>query len=382
MALNHSRRIRFHRRFSVKRRAAILAMVVTASLAAAICAAVAGDSDRIYFRIGTGPVSGTYFTVGSAIARVISQPQGALRCRLGTRCGVTGLAAVATASEGSAANLRMLERGQAEAALAQADIASMAYQGTANFARDGAYEDLRAIANLYPEALHLVVSRTAKIRKVEDLKGKRVSIDRPRSGTNADARLVLSAFGLRISDITLEQVEPERAATLMLTGQLDAFFIHGGAPMPLVSDLAEGGRVTLLSMAGPRMTRLYDQNPLFRPLAIPAGTYAGVGEIETLGVDALLVTRAGVSADLVEQICRALFSTGNRRALDDAHPAAGLITITSAATDLPIPLHEGAIRFYQSARMLSASGGPFPPITGHVPIPRMRPALRASQAAR
>src|SRR5664279_6263739 len=156
----------------------------------------AAQQDITFFRIGTGGTAGTYFPIGGLIANAISNPPGSRACADGGSCGVPGLVATAVASNGSVANINGIQSGQLESGFTQSDVAYWAYTCTGVYEGKPKVADLRLIANLYPETIHLVARKGANIKTVADLKGKRVSLDEPGSGTLVDARIILAAFGL------------------------------------------------------------------------------------------------------------------------------------------------------------------------------------------
>jgi hypothetical protein len=337
--------------------------------------------DISYLRIATGSVSGTSYPVGGALARLISQPKGSQPCEKGGRCGVPGLSAVAMASDGAVANVQLVASGLAESALVQADVVANAYAGRRAFQRTGPLAELRAIANLYPEALHLVVARKSGITSVRELRGKRVSIDRPRSGANLDARLVLDHFGVPTSALKLYEADEARAAEMLMVGELDAFFVMGSWPVDVVSDLAQRRAISIVPLQEARLATLFERQPYLHAVAIPAGTYAGIGEIETLGADVIWITRSGPSPDLVYAICQALWSGSNRPVIASAHPIAALIDIKSAVRGLPLPLEDGAARYYRQAGVLPPSGLAMDATDEPVPLPRARPQRRDTEQA-
>ncbi len=169
-------------------------LALCAALAAAVLPRPAAAQDIRYFRIGTGSISGVYFPVGGLIANIISNPPGSRACDEGGSCGVPGLIAVVQATLGSVANVHAVQSGMLESAMVQADIASFAYHGTGPFAREKPFKELRAIANLYPEAVHVVVRRDSPIKSMSDLAGRRVSLDLTGSGTRAVALTVLEVL--------------------------------------------------------------------------------------------------------------------------------------------------------------------------------------------
>lgn len=306
-----------------------------------------------FFNIATGPTSGTYFPVGQTIAAVVSEPPGSEACAEQARCGVPGLLAVVKSSPGSTANVRSLVAGRYDAALVQADVANWAFHGSGAFQGEPV-SDLRAIAALYPEAVHLVARRGAEIGSVGDLAGKRVSIDRAGSGTQADAVLVLKAHGLDRTDIVAEELEVSDAADRLIAGTLDAFFLVSGAPAAVVSDLARDGHVDLVAIDGPAAEALVESSGFFVAHTIPAQTYRDLGETRTMSVRALLVTTEAVDADLIHDVTAALWRPGNRTTLDRGHAKGALIRLDTALDGIPIPLHPGAEAYYREVGRLPA----------------------------
>jgi len=305
-----------------------------------------------FFQIATGSPSGTYYPVGETIATMISQPPGGEPCGADERCGVPGLLAVVKSSQGSIANVQNVADGRYDAGLAQADVVHWAYSGTGIFAGEKPMAKLRAIASLYDEAVQLVVARAAGIETVADLKGKRVSVDRPGSGTQADALLILRAYGLGRKTVHLVEISASDAPERMEQGQLDAFFFIAGAPAAVVSDLVDRDVATLVPIAGKPIKTLMGENPFFVEHVIPAGTYAGVGEVQTLAVKALLVTSSALPFSLVRDITAALWRPGNRPLLEAGHAKGREIQLKTALDGVPIPLHPGAESFYRAAGRL------------------------------
>lgn len=306
-----------------------------------------GDApERIAFQIATGSSSGTYFPIGQMLASLISHPAGVARCEEEGRCGPMGLIAAARASEGSIANVRAVNEGRVTSGLAQADIAAAAAEGKGVFKDAGKAENLRAIAALFPETVHIVVFADSPIHAIKDLRGKRVSIDAPGSGTNATARLILSAFKLSEKRVTFSFENAERSLEMMQNGELDAFFFVGGAPLGVVEELAAQGKIRLLPVDGKEIDALVAKAPYLTKADIPEGTYQNMPAVPTLEVRAIWLVNAQVPDELVYEIVRALFNPGNRGLLDSGHPKGKLIRLETARDGLPVPLHPGAQRYY------------------------------------
>lgn len=349
----------------------LLAAILGLSL---LSSAAAHAIDELhFFRIGTAATTGTYFQVGGVLASAISKPPGSRGCDRGGSCGVPNLVAIAQASQGSVQNVLTVGSGQLESALVQSDIAYWAYRGipatpkrcgprknsvirptgAALLKTEAPLKDLRAIASLFPEAVHVVVRADSPIKSLADLKGKHVALGEPESGTLADARLILEAVGLSECDLTGEYFRLSEAATALIDGRIDAFFVVAGYPVPAITDVSTAVPIRLLPI--PR--ELAQRFPAFTVDVIPAGTYPGLdNDTATVSTMALWVTRADLDDDLIYAITRSLWSPATQRLLAATHPAASRIRLAVALDRLAIPLHPGAARFYREAGLRIPDG--------------------------
>jgi TRAP transporter TAXI family solute receptor len=326
------------------------------AVAAVACTLVAGVSaaqDIKFFRIATGGTAGTYFPIGGLIANAISNPPGSRACDEGGSCGAPGLVATAVASNGSVANVNGIAGGSIESGFSQSDVAFWAHSGTGIFAEKGAVEKVRAIANLYPESIHLVARADSGIKSVSDLKGKKVSLDEPGSGTLVDARLILEAYGLTEDDVEAEFLKPNQAADLMRDGNMDAFFFVGGFPAGAITELATGLDITLVPISGAEAEGLLGEYQFFAKHVVPGGTYQGIdADTETVSVGAQWITSSDQKDDLIYEITKALWNKNTRALLDSGHAKGKSITLETALDGVGIPLHPGAERYYKEAGVL------------------------------
>ena len=317
---------------------------VAGALLIAVGSAGAALAQQAFFRIGTGGTGGTYYPIGGLIANAISGQDGGK--------GVAGLVSTAVASNGSVANINAIQGGSSESGFTQSDVAYWAYTGTGLYEGKPKVQDLRVIATLYPETVHIVARKDANIKSVADLKGKRVSIDEPGSGTIVDSRLVLAAFGITEKDIKPEYLKPGPAGDRLKDNALDAFFFVGGYPTGAISELATSSGISLVPIAGPQDEKLLAEYKFFAKDTVPAGVYKDVAETQTISVNAQWVTTAKQPEDLVYRITKALWSDETRKQLDAGHAKGKLITAKTATTGLGIPLHPGAEKFYKEAGLL------------------------------
>lgn len=316
------------------------------ALAAVLMVSLALAQEISFLRIGTGDTGGSYFPIGGVIANAISNPPGSLACDLGGSCGVPGLIATAVATKGSVSNAAAVSSGKLDLALIQADVAYNAYAGKGVFAGK-AMPNLAAVANMFPETLHVVVRRDAALKTVTDFKGRRVSLGAEGSGSLTTARLVLAASGLDEGALHAVYEEVGPSADALEAGELDAFFVVGGAPISGVQHLAERVPIKLLSVMGPVASAIRKAHPVFGADVIPAETYPGVGAVVTVKVGAQLIVAADADADLVYGITRALWHPTTRTLLEKGPPNGRQMQLHRALDGIAIPLHPGAARYYR-----------------------------------
>ncbi len=324
-----------------------------AALAVGMMVQGAAAQEMQFFRIGTGGTAGTYYPIGGLIANAISNPPGSRACDEGGSCGVPGLVATAVASNGSVGNVNSINGGTLEAGFSQSDVAYWAQTGTGLWEGQPAVEKLRLIATLYPESVHLVARKDAGIASVADLKGKKVSLDEPGSGTLVDAKIILEAFGLSEADITPEYLKPDQAADRMRDGAMDAFFFVGGYPAGAIAELASQHDVVIVPISGPEVDKLRETYSFFATDTVPAGTYDGQeADVATVSVGAQLVTSADASEELIYGITQALFNETTQKLFAAGHAKGKLITLDNAVLGAGIPFHPGAEKFYKEAGKL------------------------------
>jgi TRAP transporter TAXI family solute receptor len=350
--------------------------ILVLSLVAGACAALGGllasnsiaqslDSpQRIAFQISTGSTTGSYFPLGQALAQLLSHPPGVGRCQAADVCGPAGLIVSTRASEGSVANVTAVNSGNVSSGIAQADVVALAVAGQGPFKRSGPARQLRVIANLYGEDIHLVAAKSANIKSVADLRGKRVSLSSEGSATNNMARAILAAYRVPERSVVANTDTAERATDLLQSGRLDAMFYVGGTPANLVEQLLDEGVAGLIPISGEGRTRLLRAQPQLYTHTISEGTYTSTGSVETVAVDALWITDASQPESLVNGVVKSVFNPANRAALDAERVGIHFMELSSAAKGLTAPLHPGAARFFIEAGVLdpaqSSSAAPAP----------------------
>lgn len=313
-----------------------------ALLAAASASAVGLDGTSAlaqakFFRIGTGGTGGTYYPVGGLIGNAISSDK-------------INVSAVAT--NGSVANVNAIVGGSLESGFSQADVNSWAYTATGIYEGKPKIEELRVIANLYPESVHVVVKKGLNIKSLAELKGKRVSLDEPGSGTLVNAKAILAAYGISERDIKPEYLKPQQSAEKLKDGAVDAFFSTTGYPQGSITELAATTGIDLVPIDGAGRDKILAQYKFFATDKIPDGAYKDVKGVETISVGAQWITSAKQDADLVYEVTKALWSDKTRATLDAGHAKGKVIRKETALVGVGIPLHPGAERFYKEAGLI------------------------------
>ena len=259
-----------------------------------------------FFTIGTGGTAYTYYPVGGMIANAISKPPGSRECGKGGSCGVPNLIASAVSSRGSVDNVNAIISGLRNSGFAQSDVAYWAYTGTGTMEGKEPAKDLRTIAALFQEHIHLVALKKSNINSVKDLKGKRVSLDEPGSGTYVDAKLILESNGLSTSDVKAEALKGKAATDALRNGKVDAIFVVAGYPTGAIVELASAVDIKLVPIDGAGAKALTSKYGFFSESPIPSGTYEGVDQVNTVAVGAQWFTSAKEDSELIYQITKAL----------------------------------------------------------------------------
>jgi TRAP transporter TAXI family solute receptor len=331
----------------INRRSALLG-----GLGTALAGLQAFAQDITFFRIGTGGTAGTYFPIGGLIANAISNPPGSRTCADGGSCGVPGVVATAVASNGSVANVNAINSGSMQSGFTQSDVAYWAYNASGIYEGRPKVDTLRAIANLYPESFHLVARKGSGIKSIKDLKGKRMSLDEPGSGTLVDARLILAAYGMTEKDVKAEYLKPQQSADKLKDGALDAFFSVSGWPQGAIAELAATTGIDLVPIDGPEAENLIKQFSFFAADEIPDGAYKGVAGVKTVSVNAIWATSSKQADQLIYNITAALWNPSTRKLLDSGHAKGKAIKLETAIVGLGIPLHAGAEKFYKEKGLI------------------------------
>src|SRR5699024_806661 len=289
-----------------------------------------GGEDPQFLSFLTGGTSGTYYPLGGAIAKIITDE--------------TGIQTDAQSSNASADNIIALKDGEAEIAFTQTDVASDAVNGTNAFEGE-AVDTVLAVGSLYPETVQIVTTDKSGIESVEDLEGKKVSVGAPGSGTYVNAEQILEVHGLSMDDIDAQSLDFGESAGQIKDGNIDAAFITAGTPTGAVEELQATAKVNVLPVAADKAEELIDKYPYYAVDTIEEGTYGLESDVETVAVMAMIVVKDDISEGVVYDVTKSIYENAD----SIAHAKAEFISLDSALDGIWFDLHPGAKKFYEEA---------------------------------
>ena len=307
-------------------------------LAAAAALAIAATAHAQEFvTVLTGGTSGVYYPMGVALSQVYGK-------------AMPGSKTSAQVTKASAENLNLLQAGRGEIAFTLGDALNEAWKGNEEAGFKTPLKKLRTIAAIYPNYIQIVARADAGIRTLADLKGKKISVGAPKSGTELNARTILAAAGITYKDFAKVEYLPfGESVELMKNRQLDVTLQSAGLGVSALRDLATSVDIVVVSIPADVIRKTND--PAYLPAAIPANTYRGqTADVPAAAVQNYLVTQDGVSNETVYAITKALWTGLDQ--LVAAHSAARSIDLKHALDGMPLPLHPGAEKYYREVGLI------------------------------
>ena len=285
-----------------------------------------------YHTLGTGWPTGSYYKFGEAFANYANKH---------------GFKIYNYASEGSLENGYRVNTGRIDFTILQSDVAEVLYKG---WIEEGQLPlpGMRAIASLWPEAIHLITLEKNGIKKISDIEDKKIAIGSLRSGTRFTAARIWLAAGLkRLKTENLRMLGRGDSITALENGEVDAIIIAGAVPDPAIQSLAQRHEgIRFIPLPQSTVTKLVEQKFAYYGQAIPAKTYPGQTEsVLTLGMTALLTTSKYTPDKIVEQFMQ-LMSDGTEEIAQTFYRA-GFISYKTARLGISMPLHPAAQRYYE-----------------------------------
>ena len=312
-------------------------LAIAASLAVTLAGGIVpAQSQQQFVSIGTGGVTGVYYPTGGAICRLVNKN----RKEHGIRCS-------AESTGGSIYNINNVRSGELEFGVAQSDWQYHAFHGTSKFEDQGAFEGLRAVFSVHPEPVTIIAHDDSGIQNITDLKGQRVNIGNPGSGTRGTWEVIEEAMGWERSDLKLAaEMKSAETGQAVCDRKIDAYFWLVGHPSALTQESLSTCPSHLVNATGAEIDKLVADNSYYRTATIPAGMYNNEEDITTFGVGATFVTSADVPAEVVYVVVKAVFE--NFEDFKKLHPAFANLKPEEMITDsLSAPLHDGAMQYYK-----------------------------------
>lgn len=284
-----------------------------------------------FISIATGGTGGTYYPLGGGMAEIFNDL-------------VPGVNATAEVSGASVENCRLVQYQEVELAFVQNDVSFYGFTSTELFEEEE-LTDIRGIATLYPEIIQIVTTEETGIDSVQDFVGKKVAVGAPGSGTEANARQIIKAYGLSYDDMTVDYLSFAEAVDQLKDGHVDAAFLTAGTPTAAVIDLSATHNVKILNISDKVIAKLFGDYPFYTREIIPAGTYSTLDEdVQTVSVKAMLITNKTLDEDLVYNLTKALFENLDR--LAQIHAKGATISLETALDGMPLEIHPGAQKYY------------------------------------
>lgn len=312
------------------------------SAAAAVMIPAASAQQQNFITIGTGGVTGVYYPAGGAICRLVNKDRKAH----GIRCSVES-------TGGSTANINLIRTGEIEFGVSQSDWQFHAIKGGKVFEKLGPMPELRAVFSLHPEPFTILARKEANVKSFDDLKGKRVNIGNPGSGTVASLDELLKAMGRERSFFGLaSELRPDEHGAALCDNKIDAFFYGVGHPSANIQDPTTSCGAQLVPITGKAVDALVKANPFYAYADIPGGLYANnPNPTRTYGVKATFVTSAKVPEQTVYTVVKAVFD--NFEEFKKLHPALANLRPQDMITDgNSAPLHPGAAKYFREKGLL------------------------------
>ena len=312
-------------------------MIISATVLAAMSMPALATE---FITIGTGGVTGTYYPTGGAICRMMNKE----RKTTGIRCSVES-------TGGSVYNVNTINANELDFGIAQSDTAYQGYNGEGKF-KGKAVKGLRSVLAIYPELLAFVVTKSSGIKSLADVKGKKLNVDIPGSGTRMTTDIVLEAFGIKHSDLALaNELKSSEGPTMLKDNKIDGYFGVFGHPTANIKDASNSVDVDLVAIDGKPIDDLVAKYSYYAKGIISGTFYKGVEhDTPSIGVKAVLVTKDTISDKVVYTLTKTILD--NFEAFKKLHPAYKTITKESLLDGLAVPQHPGAIKAFKEAGLI------------------------------
>ncbi|MDB5365376.1 MAG: immunogenic protein [Rhodospirillales bacterium] len=324
---------------AARRGAAIACGLVVLTTVLLRTPAPAASPDSTFFRIGGTKVEDAAFRWSAALAGVASRPPGLPACEVGGTCGIPGVIAVAQTFDSSQSVIRAVSTGSVESGIASANVVQTSRC-------DGkSAGDLRVLANLYREQLHLVARRDAHVASPNDLAGKTVIVGEKDSAAELASRALFEAAGIA-KKVKIQTANWPAALDALQTGKVQAAIFLGPAPDPRLVEAAQTDELMLVPITGGTAQKLIKPGTVFAPEEISADAYPGLGAANTVAQFVQWVVRDQLDPALAYKLTQAAWAPANHKRIVDMVQPIAVAELGTAWTEVPAPVDAGARRYY------------------------------------
>lgn len=281
--------------------------------------------------LATGGTAGTYYPFGGAMARIWNNK-------------IPGMNVTAQATGASVENVRLVNQKEAELAIVQSDTTDFAWNGKESFKAPA--KKMAALAVLYPEVIQVVVRGDSKANSFADLKGMKIGVGAPGSGTEANFRQLSAVYGFKKEDISPQYLSFSESAEQFKDNHIDAFLVTAGVPNAAILDIGSTRPIKILSLSDDKAAEIVKSYPFLSRYRIAGNTYKAItSDVNTVAVNAVLIATNEMKDDVAYALVKALFE--NQADLASAHAKGKELTLKTAATGVSIPFHPGALKYYR-----------------------------------
>ncbi|AUI86189.1 hypothetical protein BS333_07195 [Vibrio azureus] len=296
-----------------------------------------------FVTMGTGGVTGIYYPAGASVCKLINTH----RREHSVRCSIES-------TKGSIENIQRLRDGKIDFALVQSDWKHHAYVADSIYSGNEPFTELRTLFSLHTESFNLIVGKDSSIFKVQDLVGKTINIGLPESVERVDMEMVMESFGWDSSDFkALKEIKKTEQAQALCDGYIDAYLDMMGHPSARIEVVLDGCDARLVPVTGEEIDNLMASHSYFIPSVVKKNVYPSMKkDIPSFGVTATLVTTSDVSEEVVYNMVKSVFEYFDD--FKNTHPALKPLDKKGMIIGgLSTPLHQGAIRYYREANLLT-----------------------------
>jgi len=311
-------------------------MIVLALCVAMLGLASAAMAGEVKLILATGGTAGTYYPYGGAMTKIWNSK-------------IPGMNVTAQATGASVENVRLINKDEVELAMVQSDTIDFAFKAQETFKEK--LTKMAVVAVLYPELIHIVVRGDLGIQSFSGLRGKKIGVGAPGSGTEANYRQLLDIYKMSKDDVSAQYLSFAESADQFKDNRIDAFMVTGGVPTSAIMDVATQRSIKILPIEDTMLSILTNKYPFLSAAVIPANSYKGVTtDVKTAAVNAVLIAHPKLSDDVVYSLTKALFE--NQAELASAHAKGKVLSLQGAVVGVSIPFHPGAAKYYKEKGVL------------------------------